>query len=369
MLTSPSVSVIIPTYNMRIFVGDAIKSVLHQTYQDFEIMIVDDGSVDGTKEVVSQFKSDRRVRYLYQDNRGPAAARNTGINESNGQFVAFLDADDLWLPEKLDKQIRAMENHPDYALVGTACYVVDTDNRKKWIMCHPCEDVHIRWLGLFNSPFVQSSVIVRRTALQEVGLYKTEKGFIMEDYDLWSRLLLRYRATNLGQPLLLYRDNPEGLSHSKRSLQEQQSIAVSTTNISQLLEDNSFTAQRGSQIRNLRNGTWSSPQREHIEEAINDLTHIYSVFLTKYKEQLGTHPTVSAAIKNDINRAYLVAAFFLSACGARSSGFRAMGHALKAEPGLCFHLRFWIALSSLIMGHRNFLRLRTLFRNSFLKRK
>ena len=118
---NPTVSIIIPTYNRSRLIARAVKNVLNQTYQDFELIIVDDGSTDGTREVVAGF-SDERIRYVQHDkNRGEAAARNTGIKVARGEYIASHDSDDEWLHEKLAKQIRAFENcSPEIGVVYTA---------------------------------------------------------------------------------------------------------------------------------------------------------------------------------------------------------------------------------------------------------
>ena len=109
---TPKVSVIIPTYNRAHLVGRAIRSVLNQTYQDFEIIVVDDGSTDNTEEVVKSF-NDPRIRYIrHEKNRGGSAACNTGIRAARGEYIAFQDSDDEWLPEKLEKQMQVFENTP-----------------------------------------------------------------------------------------------------------------------------------------------------------------------------------------------------------------------------------------------------------------
>ena len=108
----PEVSVIIPTFNYGRFLEQAIQSVLGQTFQDFELIVVDDGSTDDTREVLARFESDRRVRCLFQANRGDAAARNTGILNAGGRYVAFLDSDDYWMPEKLERQLGIMRSDP-----------------------------------------------------------------------------------------------------------------------------------------------------------------------------------------------------------------------------------------------------------------
>ena len=116
-----TVSVIIPAYNAENFISKAIESVLSQTFQDFEILVIDDGSTDQTKEVVAQYvcQFSEKVQYYYQTNKGPAAARNFGIAKAGGDFVSFLDSDDVWFDHKLEEQIRFFDAHPHYVMLYT----------------------------------------------------------------------------------------------------------------------------------------------------------------------------------------------------------------------------------------------------------
>ena len=105
----PKISVIIPTYNRRLSIEVAIKSVLSQSYKEFELIIIDDGSTDKTKELI-EFIDDRRIQYFYQENQGSSVARNLGVEKSEGDFIAFLDSDDCWLEDKLEKQFSFLKN-------------------------------------------------------------------------------------------------------------------------------------------------------------------------------------------------------------------------------------------------------------------
>ena len=120
----PVVSAIIPTYNFGRFLGEAIQSVLDQTFTDFELIVVDDGSTDDTREVVGSF-NDSRIRYIYQENRGLPAARNTGIKASRGEYIAFLDSDDIWLTQNLELKVKSLDSHPDAGLVCSDGYNFD----------------------------------------------------------------------------------------------------------------------------------------------------------------------------------------------------------------------------------------------------
>jgi len=108
---NPLVSVIIPVYNAELYLEESIRSALEQTYRPFEILVVDDGSTDGSGSIARKFKE--QIIYIYQSNQGVAAARNQGINKSSGKFLTFLDADDLWKPKKLSIQMKYMLDHPE----------------------------------------------------------------------------------------------------------------------------------------------------------------------------------------------------------------------------------------------------------------
>jgi hypothetical protein len=184
---TPQISVIIPTYNRADMLGDAIASVLAQTYADWELIVVDDGSIDDTEAVVARY-SDPRIRYIYQENRKLPGARNTGIRASTGEYVAFLDSDDLFLPEKLSVQAAAMENRPDIGLVASGWHEVDLQRKvlrrlRPW-QARPDLDLS-GWLN--GCPFIVPSVLVRRTWLIQVGLFDEDQHYV-EDWDLWLRL-------------------------------------------------------------------------------------------------------------------------------------------------------------------------------------
>ncbi|OQX54719.1 MAG: hypothetical protein B5M53_05570 [Candidatus Cloacimonas sp. 4484_209] len=204
---SPTVSVIIPTYNRAHLIRRAIQSVLNQTYQDFEIIIVDDGSTDDTEEVVKSFKNER-IRYIRQEkNEGAAAARNTGIKMAKGEYIAFQDSDDEWLPEKLEKQMKILENaSPDLGVVYTSAWKV-WDGKKIYeksptIMPYEgyiCKDrIDLRVKGIF----LQSALIKKRYLLEIDMLDESLPRY--HDLDLFIRLAKRCRFYHLDEPLFIY---------------------------------------------------------------------------------------------------------------------------------------------------------------------
>lgn len=184
---TPKISVVIPTYNRAAMVGAAIQSVLDQTCTDWELIVVDDGSQDNTAEVVAGYP-DSRIRYIYQDNRKLPGARNTGIRASQGEYIALLDSDDIFLPSKLRLQVSTMEGNSEVGLVASGWHEIDAQQRIVRTVCpwrfQQALDLD-HWL--FGCPFAPSTVMARRSWLMEVGLFDEDQHYV-EDWDLWLRL-------------------------------------------------------------------------------------------------------------------------------------------------------------------------------------
>lgn len=201
----PDVSVIIPTFNCAHFLPQTIDSVMSQTFHDLEILVVDDGSTDDTRAVVEACNTS--IRYIYQKNQGPSAARNTGIRESRGKYLAFLDSDDLWLPGKLEKQTRVMENLPSTGLVYSDLYYFDSETGSS-LGTYP--NHHLFASGkilarLFLDNFIQMSTqLVRREVFREVGLFD-ESLWSCEDWDMWLRVSGRFDVGFVDEPLSMHR--------------------------------------------------------------------------------------------------------------------------------------------------------------------
>jgi glycosyltransferase involved in cell wall biosynthesis len=203
---APAVSVVIPAFNAERTIARTLQSALGQTFSDFEILVVDDGSVDATAHAAASV-ADGRIRLLTQANGGAASARNTGIMAARGDFVAFLDADDLWLPRKLERQVSLLRADPQADAVQTAAYFVDDELRALSVgECVDAGDDFARCLQFFNLPAFASSVLVRRATLLEIGMF--DRGLvILEDWDLALRLARRNGLRSLAEPLVLYRQH------------------------------------------------------------------------------------------------------------------------------------------------------------------
>lgn len=201
----PNVSVIIPTHNRRDFVREAIASVLAQTYQDFELIVVDDGSTDGTADAVREFPS---TRYIFQENRGVSVARNRGVEMSRGTLLAFLDSDDLWQPQKLAMQVAFFALHAEAQICQTEEIWLRNGVRVNPGHKHrkPSGDIFSRSLQLcLVSP---SAVMMRREFFERMGGFD-ESLPACEDYDLWLRIAATERVPLIETPLVIKRGGHE----------------------------------------------------------------------------------------------------------------------------------------------------------------
>jgi len=215
---SSLVSVVVPAYNCAPYIVEALESVYRQTYDRWEIIVVDDGSTDDTHATLTPHMG--KIRYLHQENHGVSAARNTALNLARGDLIAFLDADDIWLPELLELQVRVMQRSPECALVftdgktftgnGVTRETVLSRRLDAWLDAYGTDDPLIAkgWMlreflfaNMIPSP---SCVMVRRKCMDEVGGFD-EQFVIAEDYDLWLRIARHHPVAVVRRPLFMYR--------------------------------------------------------------------------------------------------------------------------------------------------------------------
>ncbi|NJM20678.1 MAG: glycosyltransferase family 2 protein [Richelia sp. SM1_7_0] len=209
-MSPPKVTVIIPTYNRAHLIKDAVESVLNQTYQDFELIVIDDGSTDNTKEILTIYGN--KLRHIFQENQGRSAARNYGINLAKGEYIAFLDSDDVWFPDKLERQVAILESASSNVVLvhGYKC-IVDQNLqpvrgwefklRNLYALAERGEETYENYL---DSPCIfTSTILVKKKALLEINGYDISiQG--REDLDLYLRLLLKdYDFAFISEPALI----------------------------------------------------------------------------------------------------------------------------------------------------------------------
>ena len=211
-LNAPRVTVLMAVFNGERYVREAIESILGQTFGDFELLIVNDGSTDGTPAILDSYQ-DPRVRVIHNEhNLGLSRSLNKGFAHARGRYIARMDADDISERDRLEQQVAFLMRHPEVVVVGSWYRIVDHDGRQvgqRWV---PCTDVEIRWTLEFCSPFAHSAVMIPRHVLAgEVGPYDESLVYAM-DYDLWTRLAVRGRLANLDRFLVRWRLAPGSLT-------------------------------------------------------------------------------------------------------------------------------------------------------------
>ncbi len=202
------VSVIIPTYGSAKYVCQAVDSALGQTHADLEVIVVDDGSTDDTRDRLERYG--RRIRYIYQEHQGCSTARNEGIRSARGEYLVFLDADDIWLPQKLERQVAVLDQTPEVGLIYCWAYFINSGGQR---IAYNGREV----LGNFETGsrvFEQllfrnvigptSGVTIRKDCVAKVGIFDQSLPYA-EDRDLWMRISLRYQVAVVPEPLVCYR--------------------------------------------------------------------------------------------------------------------------------------------------------------------
>ncbi|NIS18110.1 MAG: glycosyltransferase [Aliifodinibius sp.] len=217
----PEVSVIIPAYNSSQYILEALDSVFEQSFKDFEVIVIDDGSTDNTKKKIDDYP--HQIRYFHQENGGPAKARNLGIRKSEGKYIAFLDADDVWLSTKLEKQVAAFKKDPELGMVITENSLFDEGGIYRTTVG---KGNYLMRGDLVTNIFLKSGVVtptvmVRREVFDKVGLFE-ESLRIAEDDNMWIRIASSYPITLVDEPLAKIRD------HQLRTMRINQNYIIYT---------------------------------------------------------------------------------------------------------------------------------------------
>ncbi|QPK65310.1 glycosyltransferase [Methylomonas sp. LL1] len=215
---SPRVTIFIPVYNAADFIYETISSALNQTYEDFEVLIVDDGSTDNSVKIIEEF-GDNRIRVVRNNtNMGRPYTRNLGIELAKGEFLAVLDADDIAMPERISRQVEFLDQHPDIVAVGTSAYYIDNFEKNE-ILCEVITDSDDISTRIFQTNcFIHSSAMFRKNILVDIGGYNLEYPQA-QDYELFLRLCEHYKLTNINKPLVKYRIHSNQVSQTKLASQ------------------------------------------------------------------------------------------------------------------------------------------------------
>ncbi len=252
----PTVSVIIPTYNRANYLKKSLQSAISQTVRDIEIIVINNYSTDNTLEVINSF-NDQRIKIINFKNGGVIAkSRNQGMVQSTGRYIAFLDDDDLWCPDKLELQIEYLESHPEFGAVYSNAIIIDEkDNRYGFLINRgQAKEGHVFQYLLGGNFITILTVLMRRELLESIGLFNEEPALIaVEDYEYWMRAAFKFGFGYIGKPLALYRIH--GTSVSKRN-----SVALLRQKVLRMMLDNNSVAEkyRDKIVRNIERLNFSA---------------------------------------------------------------------------------------------------------------
>jgi glycosyltransferase involved in cell wall biosynthesis len=209
---TPSISVVITAYNSAAFLNDAVDSVLRQTLQPSEIVVIDDGSIDDTA-MIAQSYANVGLRHIRQDNQGEGAARNRGILETSGEWIAFLDADDIWLDDKIQRQVEFAQSHPGTDMVSGHKIWWDVDENSRQLVKYgqvPAGNLY-RELTVHNLVGGPSLMLIRRVMFEKAGVFRTDLRF-GADWEMWLRIAKHTTIGFVDSPLIIYRWHKSNVS-------------------------------------------------------------------------------------------------------------------------------------------------------------
>jgi GT2 family glycosyltransferase len=252
-MSAPKVSVLLPVFNADRYLRLAIDSILTQTFTDFELIIINDGSTDGSRQILESYV-DPRIQLIHQANAGLPISLNRAIKVARGQYLARQDADDVSLPSRLSEQVHYLDAHLQCALLGTAAQIIEEDTLSQRTLSHPTDNGEIQIKLLFYNCFVHSSVMIRKAALDQSGLYPEDPNkFPPEDYDLWLRIAQHGNVNNLQKVLLHYRELPHSISRTKLELMQARARLMSLHRLQELVTESASNVDLRSLVSAMTN--------------------------------------------------------------------------------------------------------------------
>ena len=231
--TRPLVSVVLPVYNGETYLKESIDSIISQTYTNFELLIINDGSTDKSEEICLSYNDDR-IKYIFQKNEGLAETLNNALTLCKGKYIARQDQDDISYKNRFQKQVDFLEKNESIVLLGARAKIFSDEVDYLKTHNHATQPSILKFDLMFNNPFVHSTIMFRKTSLEIVGYYNTNRSFY-EDYELWSRFVQAGDVANLPDVLLDYRHHDQGLSKSTNYFKDDAIYHQNIKNIESLL--------------------------------------------------------------------------------------------------------------------------------------
>lgn len=233
----PLVSVILPVYNGLPYIRESIDSILNQTFRDFELIIVNDGSIDGSENVIDSY-SDNKIIVINQENQGLAKSLNNALRIAKGEYIARQDADDISMPNRLKLEVEFLNAHPECGIVGSWSKIWHENTPTNRGHHHPSDNGTLQFLSIFDSFFVHSSVMARKSIIDLAGGYPLDpERNPPEDFDLWSRMRLLCELRNIPVPLVIYRELSNSISREKAELIQDRVHKIACENLFKILDN------------------------------------------------------------------------------------------------------------------------------------
>lgn len=298
-MSSPKVSIVMAAYNGAAYLDESVKSILNQTFVDFEFIIIDDCSSDGTASILDSYAAlDRRVVVLKNShNLGLAASLNRGIEAATGEFIARMDDDDVALPERLQEQVNHMEAHPDTALLSTAVQHIDSDGNYLEVYCPPTDAIALRWHLVYQSPIRHPTVLWRSKEVGDVVTSYNPKNKYAEDYEFFCAIARELKIESLAQPLLKMRRRPGSVTHSKGREQDHCSAQITYHQLDHYLPDR-LTQEQKVNLRILLRRYYFFQKNDFLRFSSTTLAETFSHYLDLLDGFYNIH---KSEIASDIN--------------------------------------------------------------------
>jgi glycosyltransferase involved in cell wall biosynthesis len=214
----PFVSIIMPVFNCEQYINQALDSILCQSHNDYELIIVNDGSNDNTFSILASHK-DYRIILINEGHHGLVSALNRGLHRAKGKYIAIMHGDDIASADRLQIQIQTLEKYPEIGILGSSCQLIDETGRYLGLRNWPTTDLELRWESLLQCPFAHPSVMLRREVVKKNNLTYNHSFVSVEDYELWTRIFQYTSGMNLRKPLLHYRIHTDSISSRSKNTQ------------------------------------------------------------------------------------------------------------------------------------------------------
>ncbi|MCC6818448.1 MAG: glycosyltransferase family 2 protein [Bacteroidia bacterium] len=213
---NPKVSILLPVFNAEAYLKEALDSLLSQTYADYELLIINDGSSDSSDNIIKSVIDQRIIYKKFDSNQGLIHVLNYGLSIAKGDYILRMDADDIAAPNRIEKQLFFMEQNPNVGVCGTQLNLIGANDN----VDRPCNDEDLRWWFFKSTPFAHPSVIIRNNVLKNYHLQFDINAYVAEDFDLWWKIAFHSNLANLPEKLLWYRVHPLQESSKKTQIQQ-----------------------------------------------------------------------------------------------------------------------------------------------------